>query len=164
MDQFFNVRTPIRKEDLFHVHFPEDLEPDCALQLMQVLVINETAFVDGASLLESTHRCALLWEESWTDPEVLSPLPRFLQKFAQCSHASLSFANRAVLAADIYEGTLFSVVWLSSLDINVVCCYHRGRLPACFHTGLGRAGRVGFGSRRTVGQIDTHCAVSISSM
>jgi hypothetical protein len=65
MDQCFNVKCSIKTEDLLNAKFPDTFTESTAIKIIQALIVQETAFVDGASYLESTHQCIFLWEGSW---------------------------------------------------------------------------------------------------
>ena len=65
MDQCYGVTCSIRTEDLLKANFPEKFPYSSAVKIMQALLVQETAFLDGASYLESTHKCVFLWEGSW---------------------------------------------------------------------------------------------------
>lgn len=65
MDQCFGVTTSIKTEDLLKAEFPEHFSEHTAVRIMQALLVQECAFLDGASYLESTHQCIFMWEGSW---------------------------------------------------------------------------------------------------
>jgi hypothetical protein len=80
------------------------------------MIINEVAFIDGASLLESTHQCLLLWEGYHQHPHLLDALiirssmtssssvyDRVLIAYSKCLNKCLTYINNAVLDANIYE-------------------------------------------------------------
>lgn len=65
MDQCCDMTFSIKTEDLMKVSFPENFTNTMAVQIMQSLIVEELAFLDGASYLESTHQCVFMWEGSW---------------------------------------------------------------------------------------------------
>ena len=65
MDQCFGVTCSIKTEDLLKAEFPKDFTHSTCIKIMQALLVQECAFLDGASFLESTHQCIFLWERSW---------------------------------------------------------------------------------------------------
>ncbi len=111
MDQCFGVadkRISLHMNDLLRVHFPAVAEPlaaDTAARLFQCLLILEAGYLGGASLLESTHQCPLLWNDSWSAVVGCDgPVNRAMLLFCQLEHATLGYIHRTVLDADIYEG------------------------------------------------------------
>ena len=72
MDPCCGLRSDdsIRFEDLLYCKFENPLNyKECSL-LLVVLINYFVAYLDGASLLESTHQCKLMWQESWNTFEL----------------------------------------------------------------------------------------------
>ena len=65
MDQCFNLTCSIKTSDLLQAKFPDEFTNKAALKIMISLIVQEMAFLDGASYLESTHQCIFMWEGSW---------------------------------------------------------------------------------------------------
>lgn len=110
MDQCYGVTCSIRIEDLLRATFPSDFTLNTTLQILQSLLVHETSFLDGASYLESTHQCVFMWEGAWANvaarPQGLPE--RVLLAYVKSLDRSLAHVSKAVLTADIYEGTDWS--------------------------------------------------------
>ena len=67
MDQCCGLEGSIDLEELLTPVIPGDdqFDMDSLLNILRVLLVYEAGFLDGASVLESTHTCVYLWEGSW---------------------------------------------------------------------------------------------------
>ena len=67
MDQCCGLQGSIDSEELLTPLIPTDehLDMNALLNILRVLLVWEAGFLDGASVLESTHTCVYLWEDSW---------------------------------------------------------------------------------------------------
>jgi Mak10 subunit, NatC N(alpha)-terminal acetyltransferase len=105
MDQCYKVTSSINIPDLMKVQIPEKYSLSSIVKIFQALIVHETSFLDGASPLESTHRCTLMWEGAW---EHVSSGPdsnsRAVLAFVKSLDRSMASVTKCVLAADIYEG------------------------------------------------------------
>lgn len=106
MDQCFGLTCSLKTEDLLDVKIPQQISTESVLKFLSILFTYETAFLDGASLLESTHKCVFLWEESWLKDRFSTPLEKCMVNYCRSLNKSLSHLNSGILAADIYEGDL----------------------------------------------------------
>lgn len=106
MDQCFEVKGSIKQEDLLQVALPEDFNETSLIRMMQSMIVYETAFLDGASLLESTHQCIFLWDGSWSNLTQAGELGQALLSYSKSLIKSLGHVHQAVLVSDIYEGII----------------------------------------------------------
>ena len=105
MDQCYGMTCSLKVEDLLKVDFPSAFDAASAAKLLKTMIINETSYLDGASFLESTHQCILLWEGAWANFADKSTLVhKILLAYMKSLDRSLSHVSRGVLAADIFEG------------------------------------------------------------
>ena len=113
MDQCYGVTCSIKVEDLLKIEFPSNYSANIVLKILQSLFVQEIAFLDGASYLESTHQCIFMWEGAWKNISEkhidIENSPHYLEDRIMLSYAksldkSLSHVTRCVMAADIYEG------------------------------------------------------------
>lgn len=108
MDQCCGVTGSISMVDLLTISIPAEITEEVVLKLFQSLFILELGFLDGASLLESTHHCVLMWPESWRLCSGLdSRLGAISLTYCKILHHGLHAVNKFILDADIYEGLLF---------------------------------------------------------
>lgn len=114
------------------------LNASIVVSLIKLMIINEVAFIDGASLLESTHQCLLLWEGYHQHPHLLDALiirssmpspssssiyDRVLIAYSKCLNKCLTYINNAILDANIYEDEDFqpsTVPTLSNTDDEIL--------------------------------------------
>lgn len=69
------------------------------------LLQNEVAFFSGSSILESTHRCPLVWKEIYEQLSQRQGLQeRVILMNCKVFLRTMSLAMSAILTADIYEG------------------------------------------------------------
>lgn len=105
MDQLNGVRGSIALKDLIQVQIPATLSPADVISIFQVLFINQVAFMDGTSILESTHNFLYVWEESWKYAlDQNSKLGNLLVIFGKSLHFSLGSMHGAMIDGDIYDG------------------------------------------------------------
>ena len=112
MDQCFQLRGSVRVEDLLNPTLPSEITPDIVWKIMKILVSYEVAFYDGASVLESTHNCIYMWEDSWchlqsritiTTSSQERAVLQALLVYCKSLYSSLWDASQAILEADIFE-------------------------------------------------------------
>ena len=83
--------------------FPSSLE--ISLKLFETLTMYEVSFLEGASVLESTHQCIFLHNKSWNHLNSEDDLTSScILTYCQCMNKSMHYLTKAVLDADIYEG------------------------------------------------------------
>ena len=110
MDQCFGLpfgNTTINIDNLLRPSFTESFTDGTLLLLIKSLIIHKVAFLDGASLLESTHQCVFLWEKSWDYLKEIGStdvLKNCLRSYVQMMSQSLTHVTKAVIDSDIYEG------------------------------------------------------------
>lgn len=120
MDQCFGISCSVKVDDLLQVKIPEDNLPTLALQLFQSLIIYEVAFLDGASLLESTHQCILVWDQSWKDFKPNSNIyEEALFVYSKSLHKSLAYIHNSILNSDVYEDEDFQPLSSPHLQDNL---------------------------------------------
>mmetsp|Transcript_18974 Transcript_18974/g.18300 ORF Transcript_18974/g.18300 Transcript_18974/m.18300 type:complete len:808 (+) Transcript_18974:130-2553(+) len=120
MDQCYNIKSSIKTEDLLKVNFPNEFKESAAVKIMKALIVQETAFLDGASSLESTHQCIFMWNGSWDSlKERTSLSDRVILAFVKSMDRSLSNVTKGVLAADIYEDEDFQTVNKVILSVDL---------------------------------------------
>ena len=106
MDQCCGLEGSIESEELLAPEIPDDSELDLSLllKILRILVIYEAGFLDGASVLESTHTCVYLWEGSWAKISERQGLTtRIILAYCRSLHQSLRHLTKIVLDVDIYE-------------------------------------------------------------
>jgi hypothetical protein len=105
MDQLMGLKEPLNVNKLFRIQLPEVLPDSVLVHLFQSMMIYEIAFLEGCSLVESSHSCILMWQQSWAHiPTMADARTQLMVNYAKNMHASMDNINKAVLAADIYEG------------------------------------------------------------
>lgn len=105
MDQCMGLQGSIQTKDLLTPDIPSGgYSMASALNILQILMVYESSFLGGASVLESTHNCIYLWEGSWTKLEGYEGLPqRIILAYCRSLHQSLRNYTKLVLDVDIYE-------------------------------------------------------------
>jgi hypothetical protein len=109
MDQCATISSDASIEKLMDVKVPENTGVSHLISLIQCLVIYEVSFLQGASVLESTHQCIFLWEKSWDKWKGSSDLDihvSIIIGYCKSLNKSLHYLNRVVLDADVYEGII----------------------------------------------------------
>lgn len=110
MDQCFGIAGgSVNVEELLNPPFPSSFDDKILIMLIKSLHIQEVAFLDGASLLESTHQCIYLFENSWNklaDESTNSPKSWFLSYVKSMSQC-LTLVTKGVIDADVYEGNIY---------------------------------------------------------
>lgn len=105
MDQCYGIQGSMKIEDLLSPTLSTQLNDEVLAKLLKTLVVQETAFLDGASLLESTHQCIFAWEGSWSGLlKKNGQHERAVVAFCKALTKSMGHVSKAVMAADIYEG------------------------------------------------------------
>ena len=102
MDQCYQMPAS-SIDNLMHIKVPEALDYRTVVKILQVVVVYEAALVDGASALESTHQCVLLWDGSWGDFPQQTLAQRALLVYCKSLNLSLNRLCRGVADADIFE-------------------------------------------------------------
>ena len=113
MDSCYQLEGSCNKEELLNPsNIPEGpISFDVLLKILKILFIFESAFLDGASVIESTHNCVYLWEGSWVHlesrienfGEVNSLAEVALLRYCKSLHQSLFRVSHSILEADVYE-------------------------------------------------------------
>jgi hypothetical protein len=120
MDQCFGITGSMEMNILMNPNIPEPLNVSIILKLFQSLFVYEAAFLDGASLLESTHQCVYLWEESWEYLESSSGIcEKTILYFCKSLNKSLGHIVGGVLSSDIYEEEDFQPMTSDKLSNNL---------------------------------------------
>ena len=105
MDQCYKMSpASINTDHLMHVQLPEALTLEMVIKILRILIVYEAALADGASVLESTHQCILLWEGSWDSFPSRSLLERALLVYCKSLNVSLNRLCHGISEADIFEG------------------------------------------------------------
>lgn len=108
MDQCYNLPQlqSLTINSLFDLDAPS-VSWDAVLGLCFVLFKNTVLFLNGNSIMETTHRCGTLWSFGL---ETIAKLPDFKFSFvsvvSRCTVKIISLVISAMLSADIYEGNL----------------------------------------------------------
>ena len=113
MDQCCGLEGSIESEELLTPFIPaeESLDMNSLLNILRVLFVYEAGFLDGASVLESTHTCVYLWEGSWAKiGERKDLIPRIILAYCRSLHQSLRQITKIVLDVDIYEDEDFQAL------------------------------------------------------
>ena len=125
MDPSSNLSPLVTLNNLMQVVPPpsSDDDKDLYLTLIRAIFSTEAQFLRGASVIESTHKYIITWEDSWAALESCSdsPFVSTLLLYCKCLNRSLFHVNKAVLAGDIYEEEDFTPIdssYLSSLHSN----------------------------------------------
>ena len=123
MDQCCGFDMSKKDDDLLNPKtLPDTININHVMKIIKKLISYEAAYLDGASVLETTHHCIYVWDKSWEHLELrISSLNlrkgkddseyialECLLVYCQSLHASLWHASRIVLDADIYEDEDFS--------------------------------------------------------
>ena len=122
MDQSFNLDTSKSDDELLSFGI-ENISFEILTKLLQALIIEETAFLHGASLFESVMQCKFMWYKSWKflqqsssqsseDEDHINSF-NILSLFCKSMIKSISYIFNGVLAGDIYEGNCYYLFFLS---------------------------------------------------
>lgn len=104
MDQCYGVEGSISVEDLVIPKIPNDFNDEALIQLFQCMIVNETAFLDGASYHESTHQCVFAWEDSLKNLNQVDDKRIFiLSAFAKSMQCCIQHSMKCILNADVFE-------------------------------------------------------------
>ena len=111
MDQCAGMSSDATVEKLLLAHIPASIQTVDYVKLIQQLLIFELSFLDGASVLESTHRCIFLWEKCWSPTSEPKSIREKLEldvfiTYCKVLNRSLYHLNSYVLTSEIYEGIL----------------------------------------------------------
>lgn len=112
MDHCYGITTTMNSEELLYYNYNSDdsgnnrtIPIGTVVRLLQSLLVYESAFIDGASLMESILQCVLCWEKSWDSLAIVDGLgERALLLYVKSLSLSSNYIFSAVLDADIYEG------------------------------------------------------------
>lgn len=122
MDQCYRMSpASIDTEHLMHVQWPEVLTMEMVIKILQILIVYEAALADGASVLESTHQCILLWEGSWDSSPSLNLSERALLVYCKSLNVSLNRLCHGISEADIFEGATYCWSGTAFLASRVPC-------------------------------------------
>lgn len=103
-------------DDLFHVHLPQQLDADLLSNTLEAMLAQLVMFLNGGSVLDTTHQCVLLWAEGQRRIEHNTALPaRALWLFAGGVTQAVRCVFECVLLADIFEDEDFSPNFRTSL-------------------------------------------------
>lgn len=120
MDQCYRMSpASIDTEHLMHVQWPEVLTMEMVIKILQILIVYEAALADGASVLESTHQCILLWEGSWDSSPSLNLSERALLVYCKSLNVSLNRLCHGISEADIFEGATYC--WSGTAFLAFAC-------------------------------------------
>lgn len=113
MDQCANLAIGKKKQsELFHVELPADMTLYDLVPIFMKMMILESAFLQGYSLIESTHNCVLMWPQAWKHLETDSSLiARLLVTYGKSSLKTVSRLFSFITTTEIYEGILIIVVY-----------------------------------------------------
>ena len=105
MDQCVGLQGSIQTKDILTPDVPAGgFDMASVLNILQILVVYEAGFLDGASVLESTHNCIYLWEGSWGKLRDHGGLPQqVLLVYCRSLHQSLRLYTKLMLDIDIFE-------------------------------------------------------------
>ena len=105
MDQCYNMpSSSLDTDSLMNVTVPDDFSYSLAAKVLHIVFVYETALVDGASALESTHQCLLLWEGSWATFPTTTLAQRAVLAYCKSLNLTLNRLCSCVADADIFEG------------------------------------------------------------
>lgn len=111
MDQCYGLQgSPLAVEELIMPNIPTDFDARKLIRLLQCMFVYEIAYLDGASLLESTHQCIFSWEDALLHLRLEDPLSYILYVYSQSMQKSLYHVMKCVLNADLYEGMLSAFI------------------------------------------------------
>lgn len=109
MDQCFGINLPSKTiKDLYVIDTSRDtLSFKTVLHVCETLFSYEIQVLQGLPILESTHECVLMWEESWSYLAE-SPLlqAKILLLFGQSTVKSIGSLFSFILNCDIFEGNV----------------------------------------------------------
>lgn len=110
MDQCTNVNVGKKTVDeLFHIDIPSDAKLPDLLPVFMKMMVAEVSFLQGYSVIESTHTSVLLWPQSWKHLQSQESLvARLLLTYGQCSLKTLSHLFNYITTAEIYEDEDFN--------------------------------------------------------
>lgn len=111
MDQCTNVNVGKKTVDeLFHIAVPSDAGLPDLLPVFMKMMVAEVSFLQGYSVIESTHTSVLLWPQSWKhlQAQESSLVARLLLAYGQCSLKTLSHLFNYITTAEIYEDEDFN--------------------------------------------------------
>lgn len=109
MDQCATLQSTESIESILDVKLPQNLTFQTIESFLKSILIHEVSFLEGASVLESTHQCVLLWQNSWTNLQLTADIgANCIISYCKALNKSLFYLNKAILDSDIYEGTFLS--------------------------------------------------------
>ncbi len=121
MDQCYGIKPEDKVDNILSAEkvLAEELDATRLLILLKSLFVYEVAFLDGASLLESTHQCIFLWEKSWQHLLSRNSLyDRIMVIYGQAMCRSLKYISNSILDGDIYQEEDFQPLTHISLDFD----------------------------------------------
>jgi hypothetical protein len=153
MDQCFGLQGSIQNEELLTPSVPEGgFDMDAVLNILQILVVYEAGFLDGASVLESTHNCIYMWEGSWDKLQSTEGFSqRVILAYCRSLHQSLRYYTKLVLDVDIFEDEDFQGQLLPMLGDSLLECDISGELEGLIEElGAGAVPGLEESTRREV--------------
>lgn len=91
--------------DLYAVSIPSEMSVDALIPIFVKMITLEISFLQGYSIIESTHNCVLMWPQSWRHLEQNSTLvSRLLLAFAQSNLKTVSRWLSFFTTSEVYEG------------------------------------------------------------
>ncbi len=133
MDQCYGITPDDKVDNILSAEkvLAEELDATRLLHLLKSLFVYEIAFLDGASLLESTHQCIFLWQKSWEHLLSRNTLyDRIMVVYSQGMCRSLKYLSNTILDADIYQEEDFQPTSNISLDFEKSDSEIQGELDA----------------------------------
>lgn len=108
MDQRFNLSSTCQnQDDILNLQchkLSDDFNRQTLASLLKSLIPLEVAYMDGFSVLETTHNCIGLWEKTWNFP--IQPENLFWSIFityCKATNQTINYVKSAILDAEIYE-------------------------------------------------------------
>jgi hypothetical protein len=122
MDQCLGVTGDVDTVTLLKIDLNRDIQLIQVEKLFAVLINFEVSHLLGASILDSTHLCKLLWPESW-EPFACNRtdlLSRVVLIYVKLLYFTLSCYHKTHISGDIFEEEDFLIVPKPALNHTLV--------------------------------------------
>lgn len=125
MDQCTDLKIGSKTvADLYKVSLPTEMTLNEIVPIFMKMMVLEVSFLQGYSLIESTHNCVLLWPESWASLENDSSLTgRILLAYGKSNLKTLARWISFMTTSEVYEGNGDMTLVVSDMGYFYLCTY-----------------------------------------
>lgn len=103
LDPFYDLKGPLTIDQLIIPIFPSNLDDNIIIQLFMRLFCFEVSYLNGGSLLETTHSCKFLWKQSWPYFNETNSYHSKILVYIKSLMKSLYHLTKTIVDVDLFE-------------------------------------------------------------